>query len=161
DYLAFRRAVTSDAAQRLYVDSTAAATPTASPDLKGDDLNDAANAALERHDFDLAIGLYKRVVEADPKHKTASLNLGRAYMALRNSDEASEAFHRQTQTNEYDEYAYHNLGWAYSVARKYDDAATAYEKALEINPLSDYAHSALGRMYSEQHKYDKAAPELE
>jgi tetratricopeptide (TPR) repeat protein len=161
DYLAFRRAVLADTAQHLWVDTTAAGTPTAAADLKGDDLNDAANAALERGDFQVAIDLLKRVVEADPKHKTAWVNLGRAYMGLRQTDQAITAFQKQADANPYDETAYNSLGWAYATARKYDNAATAYGKAIEINPLSDYAHAALGSMYSEEHQYDKAAPELE
>ena len=161
DYLAFRRAVLADSTQRLSVDGTAAGTPTATADLKGDDLNDAANAALDRGNFQLAVELLKRVVEADPKHKTAWINLGRAYMGLRQTDQAIEAFRKQAEANPYDEYAYSSLGWAYTTERKYDDAAAAYQKAIEINPLSDYAHAALGSMYSEAHQYDKAAPELE
>ena len=161
DYLAFRRAVLADTAQRLRVDTTAAGTPTAAADLKGDDLNDAANAALARGDLQVAVDLLKRVVEADPKHKTAWVNLGRAYMALRQTEPAIAAFQKQADADPYDETAYASLGWAYATARQYDAAATAYGKAIEINPLSDYAHAALGSMYSEEHQYDKAAPELE
>jgi len=161
DYLAFRHAVLTDTAQRLSIDRTAAGDPTAPADLKGDDLNDAANAALARNNFEVAIELLKRVLEADPKHKTARMNLGRAYMALRQSDNAIEAFKKQAESNPYDEYAYNSLGWAYSTKREYEEAAAAYNQALEINPLSEYGHAALGAMYSENHQYEKAVPELE
>jgi tetratricopeptide (TPR) repeat protein len=161
DYLAFRRAVAADTAQRLSIDSTAAGNPTAPKDLKGDDLEDAAKAALERGNFQIAIDLLKRVVEAEPKHKTAWMSLGRAYMGLKQTDQAVACFKKQAENNPYDEYAYNSLGWAYTTDRKYDDAATAYGKAIEINPLSEYAHASLGSMYSEIKKYDKAVPELE
>ncbi len=161
DYLAFRRTVMADTAQHLSIDSTGAGSPTISADLKGDDLDDAARGALERGNFPVAIDLLKRVVEADPKHKTAWINLGRAYMGLRQTDKAIEAFKKQAEANPYDEFAYNSLGWAYTTDRRYDEAAVAYQKALEINPLSDYAHAALGSMYSEAHQYDKAVPELE
>ncbi|HZR59056.1 MAG TPA: DUF3857 domain-containing protein [Terriglobales bacterium] len=161
DYLAFRRAITTDSGQHLSIDSTAAGDPTAPADLKGDDLNDAANAALARGNFPAAIGLLKRVLEADPKHKTARMNLGRAYMAIHETDKAIEAFRQQADMNAYDEYAYNSLGWAYTTERKYDEAAVAYNKALEINPLSEYGHAALGGMYSEAKQYEKAVPELE
>ena len=132
-------------------------TPTAASDLKGDDLNDAANAALARGDLQVAIDLLKRVVEADPATATAWVNMGRAYMGLRQTEQAMQMYKR---TNPYDETA-QQLGGAHATARQYDAAATAYGKAIEINPLSDYAHAALGSMYSEEHQYDKAAPELE
>jgi tetratricopeptide (TPR) repeat protein len=161
DYTAFRRAVMADAAQHLSIDGSAAASPTFASDLKGDDLYDAAKAAFDRGNFKGAIELFKRVVETDPKHKTAWMDLGRSYMALRQSDDAIAAFKKQTELNPYDAYAFGALGWAFTNQRKYDDAATAFNKAIEIDPLSQYAHAALGSMYQESHQYEKAAPELE
>ncbi|MEY2412899.1 MAG: hypothetical protein QOD84_1505 [Acidobacteriaceae bacterium] len=161
DYLAFRRAVFTDTRQHLSIDSTAAGTPTAPTDLKGDDLKDAANAEFQRGNFSVAIDLLKRVVEADPKDKASWNSLGRSYMALRQTDNAIAAFRKQTEVSEYDENAFASLGWALSVARRYDEAAVAYNKAIEISPLSEYAHGALGQMYSEAHQYEKAVPELE
>jgi tetratricopeptide (TPR) repeat protein len=161
DYLAFRRAVMADATQHLSIDSSAAGSPVLSSDLKGDDLYDAAKASFDRGNYQVAVDLFKRVVAADPKHKTAWMDLGRSYMLLRQTDAAIVAFQKQADLNPYDEYAYGALGWAYTTARKYDDAAAAFNKSLEIDPLSEYAHAALGGMYSESHQYDKAVPELE
>jgi tetratricopeptide (TPR) repeat protein len=161
DYLAFRRAILADTAQHFSIDSTAAGTPAVTADIKGDDLTEAANGALERGNFQVAVDLLKRATDADPKSKTAWINLGRAYMGLRETDKAIAAFQKQAEANPYDEYAYNSLGWAYTTERKYDDAAGAYQKAIEINPLSDYAHASLGSMYSEAKQYDKAVPELE
>jgi len=161
DYLAFRRAVLADATQHLSIDSSAAGAPALSSDLKGDDLYDAAKASFDRGNYQTAVDLFKQVVAADPKHKTAWMDLGRAYMLERQTDDAIGAFQKQAELNPYDEYAYSALGWAYTTARKYDEADAAFHKALEINPLSEYAHAALGSMYAEAHQYGKAAPELE
>jgi tetratricopeptide (TPR) repeat protein len=161
DYIAFRRAVLTDAEQHLSIDSSAAGTPVLATDLKGDELYDAAKAAFERGNYQSAIELLQKVVAGDPKHKTAWMDLGRAHMLLRQTDDAVVAFKKQAELNPYDEYAYSALGWAYTTQRKYDDAATAFNKAIEINPLSEYAHAALGGMYQESRQYDKAVPELE
>ncbi|HEX6805073.1 MAG TPA: DUF3857 domain-containing protein [Terriglobales bacterium] len=161
DYLAFRRAVLSDAEQHLSIDSSAAGSPVLSNDLKGDELYDAAKSAFQRGNYQTAIDLLQKVVGADPKHKTAWMDLGRAYMVLRQTDLAIAAFQRQAELDPYDEFAFDSLGWAYTTQRKYDQAATQFNKAIEINPLSTYAHGALGSMYQESHQYDKAAPELE
>jgi tetratricopeptide (TPR) repeat protein len=161
DYIAFRRAVMSDAEQHLSIDSSAAGSPTLSADLKGDELYDAAKAAFERGNFQTSIDLLKKVVADEPKHKSAWMDLGRAYMVLRQTDSAIDAFKKQAELDPYDEYAYDSLGWAYTNQRKYDDAATAFNKGIEINPLSQYAHAALGGMYQESHQYEKAVPELE
>ncbi len=161
DYTAFRRAVLADSTQHFSIDSSVAPAPTLAADLKGDELYDAAKAASERGNYKVAIELLQKVVAAEPKHKTAWMDLGRNYMVLRQTDDAVNAFKKQAELNPYDEYAFGALGWAYTTERKYDDAATAFNKAIEINPLSDYAHGALGAMYQESHQYDKAAPELE
>jgi tetratricopeptide (TPR) repeat protein len=161
DYISFRRAVLADSEQHLAIDSSAAGTPTLAKDLKGDELYDAAKASYERGNYKGAIELFKRVVDGDPKHKTAWMDLGRSYMVLHQTDDAVAAFKKQAELNPYDEFAYGAIGWAYSTDRKYDQAAEAFNKAIEINPLSEYAHGALGSMYQEAHQYDKAAPELE
>ena len=160
DYVAFRRAVLADAEQHLSIDSSAAAAPALSG-LKGDELYDAAKAAFERGNYATAIDLFQKVVAADPSHKTAWTDLGRAYMLLRQTGKAVEAFQKQCELDPYDEYAFSSLGWAYTTERKYDEATTAFTKAIEINPLSQYAHAALGGMYQESHQYEKAVPELE
>ena len=161
DYLAFRRAVMADAGQHLSIDGSAAPAPTLSADLKGDELYDAAKAAYERGNYKSSIELLQRVVAADPKHKTAWMDLGRSYMVLRQTEDAVTAFKKQAELDPYDEYAFNAMGWAYTTLRKYDDAAAAFNKAIEINPLSEYAHAALGSMYQESHQYEKAASELE
>jgi len=161
DYLSFRRAVLSDLGQHLAVENLAAGAATPPPDMKADDLNESARAAMGNGDFTLAIQLLKRAVDVEPKNKYAWNNLGLAYLALRQGDNAVAAFKKALDVNPYDEFAYNNLGRAYWQDRKYDDAVTAFHQQLENNPLDKFAHANLGAMYAEWHKYDLAAPELE
>jgi len=161
DYLSFRRAVLSDLGQHLAVENLAAGAATPPPDMKADDLNERARAAMGNGDFTLAIQLLKRAVDVEPKNKYAWNNLGLAYLALRQGDNAVAAFKKALDVNPYDEFAYNNLGRAYWQDRKYDDAVTAFHQQLENNPLDKFAHANLGAMYAEWHKYDLAAPELE
>jgi tetratricopeptide (TPR) repeat protein/transglutaminase-like putative cysteine protease len=161
DYLAFRRAVGSDLGQRLSIESTVAGTPAPPSGMKADELDESGRAAMRSGNLPLAIELLKRAVEVDPKHKYAWNNLGLAYLAVRQNDDAIAAFQKATEVNPYDEFAFNNLGRAYWQERKYDEAARAFRKQLEVNPLDKFAYGNLGQMYSEWHKYDEAAPELE
>jgi tetratricopeptide (TPR) repeat protein len=161
DYLAFRRAVGSDLGQHLSVESTVAGTPAPPSGMKADELDESGRAAMRSGNLPLAIELLKRAVEVDPKHKYAWNNLGLAYLAVRQNDDAIAAFQKATEVNPYDEFAFNNLGRAYWQERKYDEAAAAFHKQLEVNPLDKFAHANLGQMYAEWHKYDLAAPELE
>ena len=131
------------------------------PDMKADDLNESARAAMGNGDFSLAVQLLKKAVEVEPKNKYAWNNLGLAYLSMRQGDDAVAAFKKALDVNPYDEFAYNNLGRAYWQDRKYDEAADAFHKQLETNPLDKFAHANLGAMYAEWHKYDLAVPELE
>jgi tetratricopeptide (TPR) repeat protein len=161
DYLAFRRAVISDLGQHLSIENTVAGAPAPPPGMKADELDESGRAAMQNGNFPLAVQLLKKAVEVEPKHKYAWNNLGLAYLALRQNDDAIAAFQRAVEVNPYDEFAFNNLGRVYWQMRKYDDAANAFHKQLEMNPLDKFAHSNLGAMYAEWHKYDEAAPELE
>jgi len=161
DYKAFRRAVTADLGQHLSIENAVAGTMVPPADMKADDLVESGRAAMGNGNFPVAIALFKRAAEVDPKNKFAWNNLGLAYLAIRQDDDAISALRKQIEINPYDEFAYNNLGRAYWQERKYDDAASAFHKQLEINPLDKFAHANLGAMYAEWHKYDDAAPELE
>jgi tetratricopeptide (TPR) repeat protein len=161
DYESFRRAVGADLAQQLSVESAVSGPPIPPPDMKADDLVDSARAAAENGNFPVAIALFKRATEVDPKNKYAWNNLGLIYLQMRQSDQAIAAFQKQIEVNPYDEFAYNNLGRVYWNDRKYDEAVKAFNKQLENNPLDKFAHANLGQMYAEWHKYDLAAAELE
>ncbi len=161
DYEAFRRAVGSDLAQQLSVESTVAGGLVPPADMKADDLIESARAAVDAGNLAIAEVLLKRATEVDPKNKFAWNNLGLIYLQVRQDDQAIAAFQKQIEVNPYDEFSYNNLGRAYWQERKYDDAVKAFNKQIENNPLDKFAHANLGAMYSEWHKYDLAAPELE
>jgi len=161
DYLAFRRAVIADLGQRLSIENAASGSAAPSPGMKADELDESARAAMQNGNFPFAVQMLKRAVEVEPKHRSAWNNLGLAYLAMRQNDEAIAAFRKAVEVNPYDEFAFNNMGRAYWQQRKYEDAASAFRKQLEINPLDKFAHTNLGAMYAEWHKYDEAAPELE
>jgi Flp pilus assembly protein TadD len=161
DYQSFRRAVGSDLAQQLSVESSAAGVPVPPADMKADDLVESARAAIQNGNLPVGIALLKRATEIDPKNKFAWNNLGLAYFQMRDDEHAIEAFNKQIEVNPYDDFAYNNLGRVYWQERKYDDAVKAFNKQLENNPLDKFAHSNLGAMYAEWHKYNEAVPELE
>jgi tetratricopeptide (TPR) repeat protein len=161
DYSAFRRVVIADDAQRLGLTLPATAGNGAVADMKPSDLHRSGYEALRAGNYDQAITLLTRVVELEPKNKTAWVNLGQAHMGLRHYEPAIDAFKKQLEVNPYDEYAYNSLGWVYGLQRRYEEAESAYRKQLEINPLDTFAHAALGSLYVAAKRYADAIPELE
>jgi tetratricopeptide (TPR) repeat protein len=161
DYLAFVRALRNDEGQTVSVETTVAGTPTIPESAKADELFQAAGAAFGSENIALATELLKRVLELEPKHKTAWGVLGLAYFSRQDFGHAVEAFQKQVESNPYDENAYNLLGMTYWRQQKYEEAAGAFRKQLEVNPLHKNAQGNLGRMLVEWRKYEEAVPELE
>lgn len=161
DYAAFRRTVEADQAQTIALDNKSPGIAGLGADQSPDDLFDSAMQAANNSNFTLAIELFQRVAKADPKHKGLWNNLGRAYLAEHQDEQAADAFKKQIEINPYDEYAYTNLGNAYEGMQRYDDAIAQYRKAIEVNPLDAYAHGGLGLLYSKLKRWNEAVPELE
>ena len=161
DYAAFQRALAADQAQDIVLDNSAPGTAGVGGNESAADLNESAIQALKNDNFPLAIDLFQRVVKLEPQHKWAWNNLGRAYLALNQNEQAIAALKKQIEINPYDQYAYNNLGRAYEAELKYDDAIQQFQKQIEINPLDPFAHGGLGGLYVKQKKFADAIPELE
>jgi tetratricopeptide (TPR) repeat protein/transglutaminase-like putative cysteine protease len=161
DYAAFQRALEADQAQDIVLVNKTPVTAGISGNQSAADLNESGIQALKNNNLQLAVELFQRVVQQEPKHKSAWNNLGRAYLGLKQNEQAIAAFREQIEINPYDEYAYNNLGLAYEAELKYDDAVKQFQKQIEINPLDPFAHAGLGEVYIKQRKFAEAVPELE
>ena len=161
DYAAFRRVVGADDEQPLALDIAASTSTLANSDLKAADLSRSAYEALRAGNYAQAASLLKRVVELEPKDKTAWNNLGLAHLGLRQVDAAIQAFKKQLDINPYHEQANTNLGRSYLQQRRYLEAEAAFKKQLDLNPLDKYAHGILGHQYVEMERYADAIPVLE
>jgi len=161
DYAAFQRALASDQAQDIVLENKSPGVAGVSPNTSTGDLYESGVQALKNNNLQLAVDLFQRVVQQEPKHKTAWNNLGRAYLGLNDNPKAIAAFEKQTEIDPYDQYAYTNLGLAYGAELKYDEAIKQFQKQIEINPLDPYAHAGLGDVYVKQKKFAEAIPELE
>ena len=161
DYISFRNVMRKDAEQAVAVESKLAGAPGALKDAKADELYEAGLAASRSQNYEVAAQLLKRVVELEPKHKSAWNDLGQVYTAMNRLDDGIQALQKQIEAEPFHSYAYNNLGLVYWRQQKYDEAAKAFQKQLEVNPLDEYAHGNLGSMYCEQSKYSEAVSELE
>ncbi len=161
EYVAFRRAVLADAEQGIQLDTRESGLPSVIGAMKAGELYEAGLSAFQNRNFKGAADLLKRVIEMEPKHKSAWNDLGNVYLAMRQTEPAIAAFQKQVELNAYDQYAYNNLGRAYWQSREFEKAAQAFHKQIEVNPLDKYAHRNLGAMLLEQQRDSEALPELE
>ena len=86
DYAAFQRAVGADQAQDIILDNKSPGTAGVASNESVADLNESGIQALKNSNFQLAVDLLQRVVQQEPKHKSAWNNLGRAYLGLNQND---------------------------------------------------------------------------
>ena len=160
DYRAFRRSVLADVAQFVTIENLAADTRSAPADMKTGELITSGNEARKRGEYELAISLLNRAVEASPKNKTAWNDLGLAYYDAREDELAINAFQKQVEIDPFHQFSYNNLGRVYLRQRKYEEAEKWFRKQIEINPLDKYAHANLGLTFVEAQEYEQAIPEL-
>jgi tetratricopeptide (TPR) repeat protein len=162
DYRAFVAAARADASQTLSLETTNVADASSVPDsVKTDDLMSAAEAAAKNNNYPLVESLLQRVLEKEPKHKTARRQLGYALFAQRKLDDAVKVLREQTTLSPFDDFAFTMLGQALWAQQNYAEAERAFRKQLEIAPLDKWARGNLGLMLVEWRKYKEAIPELE
>ena len=161
DYDAFTRAVTKDETQPLALENTNQGAPTIPSSATADELLEAGLAAFNAGNAASAIPLFERLVQIDPRHKSAWNDLGLARFRTGNYDAAIAAFQKQLEIDPSDQHANDYLGLTYQQQRNYPQAIAAFRKQTEMNPLDSAAHAALGEILLEQHEYPAAVPELD
>ena len=124
---------------------------------QGNEVDDWFEAAcdLEAIDPDSAIDAYKRVLEADPKHADAHVNLGRLLHERRAPVAAEKHYRAALDADPEHDTAAFNLGVALEDLGRVRDAIEAYEIALRINSKNGDAHYNLAGLY--ERRGDKAA----
>lgn len=95
-----------------------------------------------------ARALYERVLELDPRHPDAHVNLGRMLHEARRLAEA-ELHYRAALTNGAHATAAYNLGVVLEDRRRAADAVAAYRLAIEADPRFPDAHYNLSRLYEQ------------
>jgi tetratricopeptide (TPR) repeat protein len=95
----------------------------------------------------------------NPKSPTAWNNLGRAYSALHEYNEAEQAYKRQIEINPQDLYAYNNLGILYRVLKREDEAIELFRKQIAVTPRDRFAHDNLSISLGAKNQWEQARDE--
>jgi len=119
-------------------------------------------AAYQRRDFEASKLAYLEATRLDPQNRSEAWdNVGRAYAALHEYDEAEKAFKRQIAANPKDLYAYNSLGVMYRNMKRYPDAIEYFHKQIAVNPRDRYAHDNLGISFAALNRWEEARAESE
>lgn len=95
------------------------------------------NRAYVRGEWAKAEQHYRKALEINPKNTRAMFDLGDAFLAQENNEEAMKYFEKVTKTEKNKNVkalAHHNVGYIHQKKKEYDAAIEAYKEALRNNP---------------------------
>ncbi len=163
DYESFRNVTRSDEDQVLSCSILAPAGVQAGAKMEGtpSELHTAGVKAFESNDYQGAIALLKRAVDADASLKDGWYDLGRAYAGANKPAEAIGAFQKQIAIDPNHKHANGDLAMELQLSGKTDDAMAAYRKQLSITPFEKDAHKNLGMLLAQLGRDAEARTELE
>jgi serine/threonine protein kinase/tetratricopeptide (TPR) repeat protein len=120
---------------------------------------------LTKNNVHLAIQLFRKAIELDPRYASAHAGLGEAYATLHQYFEARDewldkAIESSLKALMYDptlSEAYAALGLAYFDKKELEEGITATQKAIELDPNNFVAYWILGRIYHTSDRDREAA----
>ncbi len=122
------------------------------PDV--DDMYDVA-CELESSSPDQAREVYQRLLQLDPEHVDAHVNLGRLLHEDGAPAAAEQHYRRALELDPEHDTAAFNLGVALEDLGRVRDATEAYQRAIELDPQNADAHFNLAGVY--ERRGEKAA----
>jgi len=103
-----------------------------------------------------AIDVYNRVLELDPKHAAACINLGTLYYNRQDFTQAERYYRQAIQIDSKYALAYFDLGNVLDETGRLSEAITAYTTAIKIVPTYADAHYNLALAYERLKQSRKA-----
>ena len=117
---------------------------------------DLAVQHYQKGNFQEAENLYRKILEANPKHYQSLGYLGLLAKQSKKYDISKKLLEKVIQINPNLAEARNNLGLLYQELGEYQKAINCYQKAVQINPNLAEPHSNLGNLYQELGEYQKA-----
>ncbi|GJP54566.1 hypothetical protein CLOM_g13639, partial [Closterium sp. NIES-68] len=99
-------------------------------------LKEQGNAAFSRGEYEEAVRLFTRAIQADPSSSVLFSNRSAAHAAMKSFQQALQDGRKALQLQPRWAKAYSRIAVAHFGLKQYVEAAAAYEKGLKCDPLS-------------------------
>jgi len=122
-------------------------------------LEEKFKSAVQNHqknNLEVAINLYKEILETDPNNSTIYYNLGLAYNEKQHLNEAISCYKKVIKIDPNYISAHFNLGLIYKDLGDLEKEISCYEKTISINPNHSKAKNNLGLAFKKLGEYSKA-----
>ena len=116
----------------------------------------SAVESQKKNNFQAAIDLYNKVLEADPTHINAQINIGILFSNLGNYQKSISCLKKVIEGDFNNYNANYNLGIVYGQLEKNEEAIGYFKKAVEIKNDSFDANYSLGIIYGTLKKNEEA-----
>jgi tetratricopeptide (TPR) repeat protein len=116
---------------------------------------------LEKGQWDEAMAIFQKAVEAAPDNANAHYNLGNAFLSKGKVDEATAQFQKALEINPDLAEAHSNLGKVLAQQGQMDAAMVQFQEALEINPDLVQARTNLGNAFLSKGQVDEAVAQFQ
>src|ERR1044071_7750059 len=114
-------------------------------------------AAAKNKQWDKAINLFKKAVDADPKEANNHINLGLAYKGAGKLDDAANSFTKAIEAEPNNPAGYMNRGIVYISQNKYDKAIEDLTRAIKEDKETNVpAHRFRAFAYLEAKQWKQA-----
>ena len=128
-------------------------------EIKNLNINETFQMATQSHkegNIVKAKNLYSKVLELDPNHENANINIGVIFQQLGEFQNSKKYYENVLKNNPNNIRAYTNLGVIFKNLEKIEEAIKCFDKAIEINPNSLEAQINLGVILQELEEDEKA-----
>jgi hypothetical protein len=140
---------TSRISSPLVGEAPAVPNPRITAQKHANDLYVAGREQFDAGDVRGAVELYLQSIKLEPGSAEVFLNLGHAYLKLKNDSDAIKAFKQSVKLNPEVAEAFYGLGFANFRANRFSDAVDAFKKATTLSPRMAKAHYGLALSYQE------------
>ncbi len=123
--------------------------------------------AYIKHDWDLAINYYKRLISINPENMGAHIDLGMVYYQRKMMyDEGTSEFKKALELDpqgvtRLTSFTYNMLGWAYLRKGELKKARAAFERYVALLPNQPHPLNCLGEFHLFVGNYDQAITTLQ
>ena len=116
---------------------------------------------IEANDYERAVAVFHRALQADPSLREAHYFAGQADIRREHWPEAAEEFQAELKLNPADTEATYNLGFVYLEQSRVDDAAALFQEVVNARPDHANARYQLGKIMLDRGKLPQAVEYLE
>jgi len=119
-------------------------------------VNKTAIALHKKNRLNIAIHIYKRLIQLNPRIHFFYINLGLIYLQTKQLDLAIQYFENALKYNPESSQAYRYIGIVYRQQGNFAASGKYYQKALKINPDDAYVYDEMGVLFEKMGQPEKS-----